>query len=255
MPITAPPWPTLFRRAGDHALQLLFPPICAACSADIEASSTTIRLCRTCVGVLPLVREPVCPRCALPIPSTAGVDLECPHCARQPLGFDRTFAVGWYDGLLRNLVLRMKTDNRGLVAAALADLTVKRLEDRPGWQSFDMVLPAPMHWRREWQRGVNASALFSAALARRLEWPLRPRLLRRRRHAPRQAGLSRQGRFRNVRREIEVSRRRTNLRGARVLLVDDVMTTGATSSESARALKKAGAKDVAVLVIARAKGN
>jgi ComF family protein len=117
--------------------------------------------------------------------------------------------------------------------------------------NLDAVVPVPLHWVRRWQRGYNQSSAIAYGLASRLRLPFRPGWLRRTRNTPSQTKQTASGRRDNVRGAFAVPRR-VRLDGQTVLLVDDVMTTGATASEAARALRKAGAGRVAVAVLGRA---
>lgn len=244
----------LLRTAGEHTLDLLFPPICVACGSDIQADATNRRLCCWCLGQLPRVDQRVCQKCAAPLPATDGIALDCPICSNQSFRFDKTIALGWYDGLLRELILRMKTDRSASIAYALADLVADRLKDGLAAATIDLAIPVPMHRRKQWQRGVHATSLLCDALARRANIQCTDRLLKKSRATTPQIGLSRVGRQRNVRGALTIGRR-VNLRGQTVLVVDDVMTTGATSNEAARVLKHAGARQVLIAVAARTKGG
>jgi ComF family protein len=116
---------------------------------------------------------------------------------------------------------------------------------------FDLVVPMPLHWFRRWRRGFNQSELLAREVSRRLGLPMAAGVLARRRHAPPQSGLSSAARRRNVAGLFSV-KDRLEVEGRRVLLVDDVLTTGATAQSAARALKSAGAAQVVVLTLARA---
>ena len=242
----------LLRGVGHHALELLFPPLCAACGKDVEPDGASTRLCCCCLAELSLINSPACLRCSAPLPTSDGVALDCPICNKERFSFDATVAAGWYQGLLRDLILRAKTDRTAVVAHALAELLVEPFADFLGERTIDVATPAPMHRRRQWQRGVHATSLICNALAGCFALRRQGRLLKEGRHTPPPIALSRVGRVRNVRATMAVGRA-ANLRDRTVLLVDDVMTTAATSSEAARVLKKAGAREVVVAVVARTK--
>ena len=175
---------------------------------------------------------------------------ECAHCREQKLWFDRAIALGDYDGLLRDQALAMKTDRSERLARALGQLIAARLSDEIDETPPDAIVPAPMHAWRRLARGTNPPAALAATLGRELGLPVFSGLLYRRRNTQPQLGLSQPARFRNVRGEMQV--RKSYLFDApHVLLVDDILTTGATCSEAARMLKRAGAARVTVLVAAR----
>jgi ComF family protein len=159
--------------------------------------------------------------------------------------------LGRYEQTLRDAVLRCKHPGEEPLMVALSRLlfTERGLELaalRP-----TCVIPIPMHWSRRLLRGVNSPEVVARVLAKKLSVPLRPRLLRRTRPTEKQANLTAWQRKRNVRRAFR-SRIAKMPAGARVLLVDDIMTTGATANEAARTLRRAGAEFIAVAVLARA---
>lgn len=232
------------------AVDLLFPPRCGACNSELPEGHSSEVVCRECRNELRLIDWPVCPRCAAAIPEAGGVELACSHCRGAKLRFDRALALGSYEGLLRSWVMRMKSDRRGLATRILCELAWQRLGDQLAALGADVVAAVPMHPWRRWQRGVNPPRDFAEQMARKLGVPAAGGLLRAVRNIPPQIGLSRPARFRNVAGEMAV-RPGYLLQAAHVLLVDDILTTGATASEAARALKRAGAKEVTVLVIAR----
>jgi ComF family protein len=248
-------WLTTAYRAG---IDLVFPPQCVACSgdlADVDVAAPHDRqwrhsLCRQCDEQLELIDWPVCSRCAAPVPATDGVELACNHCRGDKLRFQRTLALGSYEGRLRQLVMRTKVDRHGAIAHALAELAWRRLQHQLLELKIDVVTAVPMHRWRRWQRGTNGPLHIAARLAEKLAVPCAGQMLRLVRNVPPQVGLSRPARFRNLAGEMAVGAS-YHLAAARVLIVDDILTTGATCSEAARVLLRAGAADVTVLVLAR----
>jgi ComF family protein len=237
-------------RGCGAAVDLLFPPRCVACAADLSQADSRVMLCRDCRDQLPLIEWPVCLRCAAPVPTTDGVELACNHCRGDKLRFDRTMALGAYEGNLRQLVMRMKTDRSQLVANTLVELAWQELGARLLDLNVTAIAPVPMHLRRRWQRGVDPPRAMAERIAAKLGVPAAVGLLRLKRNVAPQVGLSRPGRFRNIAGEMAV-RSTYHLQAAHVLLVDDILTTGATCSEAARVLKRAGAKQVTVFVMTR----
>jgi len=211
-------------------------------------------MCAACRAELPLIDWPACPKCAAPVPATGGVELACNHCRGAKLRFSRTVALGSYEGLLRQLVMRMKTDRSELVARTLADLAWEELGPVLSNLNVDVVAAVPMHPWRRWQRGTNPPQTLAELLAKRLGVPAAADMLRLVRNVPPQIGLSRPARFRNVAGEMAV-RATYHLAASHVLLVDDILTTGATCSEAARVLRRAGAAEVTVFVLARRPGD
>ncbi len=170
----------------------------------------------------------------------------CALCRRGLRGFDAAYAYGAYEDRLRELIHLFKYGRIRPLGRRLGEWLAGAA---PLDQAFDIVVPVPLHWRRRWQRGFNQSELLASAVARRFAAPL-VRALRRRRATLVQAGLSNAGRRENVAGAFSVKRREA-VEGRRILLIDDVMTTGATAAACAFALKRAGARYVALLTLAR----
>ena len=281
MATTMPAW---LRRAKGHAIDLLFPARCLSCGADLlpemaemgppGVSPYEVNFCATCTGELEAgkgetgIREnggrfqtarKVCHRCAARIPDLPGI--ECPHCNRKKLWFDRAVALGPYEGRLRRLVLRMKRDRTETIAKALGELVCRQLESFRWAGQFgesdpgeaNLVLPVPMRLWKQVARGTNGPAVLAQVIGRHFGLSVESGVLGSSRNLSPQKGLSRQSRFQNVRGGM-VLRAGYPLAAAKVLLVDDILTTGATCSEAARILKQAGAADVTVVVIARTAG-
>jgi ComF family protein len=159
--------------------------------------------------------------------------------------------LGEYDGLLRKVVLRLKNRRGEALAELLGQCWAERETTRFGALRADAVVPVPLHFWRRMGRGYNQSEALSRGLARRLGLPCEAGWLQRVRHTPRQTGQSAAGRLKNVRGAFALGPR-AQVAGRCLLLVDDVMTTGATASEAARVLRANGARHVAVAVLARA---
>lgn len=157
--------------------------------------------------------------------------------------------MGPYDGLLRDMILRSKHSSGEGSAEVLAGVWAETVGNKVSALNADLVVPVPLHWRRHWSRGFNQSEVLGQALARCLRLSCKPRWLRRIRNTPRQTQQTPSGRRDNVRGAFAASRR-ADLRGKTILLVDDILTTGSTCSEAARALRQAGARQVHVVVLA-----
>jgi predicted amidophosphoribosyltransferase len=168
--------------------------------------------------------------------------------------FDRTIALGHYEGQLRDLVLRMKEAAGDAVSIAMGRLMMERCGERLAACNIDVVAPIPLHWRRRIVHRTNSAAVLAEVLSAKLRVPRADRLLRRTRPTLRQFDLNPPKRWENVRRAFAV-RAGYHLRDAHVLLVDDILTTGATCSEAAKVLRAAGAARVTVAVVARAFGE
>jgi ComF family protein len=167
-------------------------------------------------------------------------------CRRGLAGFDAAISYGEYSGALRQLIHLFKYAKVSTLADEFGTLLSRAL---PREQRFDVLVPMPLHWMRRWHRGFNQSELLARALSRRTGIPV-SNAMRRRRSTPPQAGLTNAERRTNVAGAFAV-RSRKAVEGKHVLLIDDVLTTGATASACASVLKRAGAKRVSVLTLAR----
>jgi ComF family protein len=234
---------------GGAVLDALYPPVCAACGTETGSAGG---LCPACFREAPFIAGAVCAACGLPMagPPTAG--LVCDGCRHAPPAWGEGRAAALYDGPIRRAVLALKHGDRLDIATAAAPWLLRA--GRPLVARADLIAPVPLHWTRLAWRRFNQSAELARALCRLAARPeaLAPDLLRRIRRTPSQEGRSRAARHANMAGAVAVSRRwATRIEGRRVLLVDDVMTTGATLSACAEALRAAGAAGVDVLVLAR----
>jgi ComF family protein len=229
---------------------LLFPPRCALCDGELPTSQHPL-LCVACQSRLLPEAPPRCPRCALGLRQVQVTEDGCPHCVGEGFHFRRAWAIGDYERDLREALLRMKHAREEPLAAAMAELVFARIGDELSAWRPDLVAPVPMHWLRYWFRGTNSAATLADILARHLGTKATGGLTRRRRFTRPQSGLSPPQRLANVRGAFRVRRKRT-LAGKSVLLVDDILTTAATTNEIARLLLRAGAREVGVVVVARA---
>ncbi len=232
--------------------RLLFPPRCALCDADLTMARGDVPLCDDCRALLGPEVWPCCPRCGAAGPNKDTAE-DCGLCRETPLQFDTVIPLGAYKGELRNVVLRMKRPHHESLAAAMGVFLAVRRRAQLVNLRPDIVVPVPMYWTRRVRRGVNSPEILAKCLGKALKATVRRRVLVRRRNTLPQATLSPRQRFRNVRGAFRVPAR-YNLEDMRVLLVDDILTTGATCSEAAGVLKQAGAAVVAAAVIARAQG-
>ncbi len=234
---------------GRGLLHLVYPGHCLACGLPLEEDQASF--CAPCSAALFTDPVPCCPRCAATVGPFGVVDGQCSRCRDEGFAFEAALRLGPYDGLLRQIILRLK-DQRG---EGLAELLGERWAEQAG-PSFralrpDAVVPVPLHFWRRMARGYNQSLAVARGLSVRLGVPCRRWWLHRVRNTPPQTAQSAAGRKENVKGAFAV-RSGAGLRGCRVLLVDDVMTTGATAGEAARVLRAAGAAAVAVAVLARA---
>jgi ComF family protein len=193
----------------------------------------------------PLSAEFFCTSCRTPFQNSFPLDAagRCALCRSGLRGFDAAYSFGAYQGVLRELIHLYKYGKIRTLARPLSALLLQAV---PRDEAFDAIVPVPLFWRRRLQRGFNQSELLARGLARGTGIPV-VNALRRVRPTPTQAGLSNSVRRQNVAQAF----RSRSVQGKRILLIDDVMTTGATAASCALALKQAGARRVALLTVAR----
>jgi ComF family protein len=239
------------REIGRGLLHLVYPNLCHVCSASLPPAAGSF--CPACRDGLFVDSHTVCPRCAGTVGPFAVIDDCCALCRGESFPFEHVLRLGAYDGLLREAVLRLKWHTGEGLAELLGERWAER--DRTKFEAVkaDVLVPVPLHWRRRWRRGYNQSEALSRGIASRLGLPCRARWLCRVRNTPSQTLQTHTQRRDNVRGAFEV-RRGVRLDRMCVLLVDDVMTTGATASEATKALRKAGAARVVVAALSRAQG-
>lgn len=235
------------RAATDAALSILLAPACAACHRLLDHPSRGC-VCEACWSSVSLITPPVCDRCGDPVALASDL---CRRCRRMPRAIDRGRAAGHYQDSLRDIVHAFKYEGRRSLAKPLAALMRRQAGDL--LDGVDWVVPVPLHWRRERERGFNQASDLARALIS--AQPRRPRLLhalRRVKHTTVQAELPAARRHKNVRDAFALSLGTHQLKESCVLLVDDVSTTGATIDACARVLKDAGrVKEVRALTAAR----
>lgn len=229
------------------AVNALIPPICPLCQRSISAPG----LCAGCFTKLSLVTPPACRQCALPFDHDQGNPI-CGACLAKPPAFDRATAALRYDDTARQLILALKHGDRLDIAPLLARIIQPRCDDLA---EADLVIPIPLHRWRFFRRRFNQSAEIARHLLVEAGLPqtiMQPDVLIRHRNTPSQGRKTRHQRSLNMRGAFRVNPARSSaLQQARVLLVDDVMTTGSTLDAAARVLKRHGAVSVAAVVAAR----
>jgi len=238
----------VFRRAAARILDLILPPRCVACGTSLSGGADAGALCAGCWSSIEFLSPPLCRRCGYPFEFELGEDSLCPACRTEPPVFDRARAVFRYDSASRPMLLAFKHADRTDLAPAFGRWLARAGEELLA--EADIVAPVPLHWTRLFSRRYNQAALLAQIAARQAGRPFAPQLLiRRKRTAPQFSG--RAARRRNVAGAFTVPpARRREVDGRRVLLVDDVRTTGATLDACARALKSVGASGVDVLTLA-----
>jgi ComF family protein len=235
------------RTAAGAVLDMVLPPRCLACGEPVAGIR---QLCAPCWSGAEFVSDPKCARCGLPLDFDLGADAVCGACARQAPVYHRARAALRYEGTGRSLILALKHGDRTDAAPALAAWMARAGSDVLA--ECDMIVPVPLHRRRLFDRRFNQSAMLASALGRIAAKPCLPEALVRARPTPPQKGLSRAARFRNLAGAISLRDGvGQTLADQRILLIDDVMTTGATAESCTRALLRGGCAGVDVLTVAR----
>lgn len=229
-------------------LDFFFPRACAGCGCpDPEPHRY---FCWECRSAFRLVQPPWCRHCGNPVSGRIGHAYTCSACSQHPPHFDGARAVLRDEGPPAEAVRALKYGRQTWLAADLAELMLEGYRTYYAQESIDAVCAVPLHWGRRFRRGFNQATLLGAPLARHFGLDWHPGILRRIRPTPSQTRLTAAARAHNVRAAFRARSSRW-LRGRRILLVDDVMTTGATADACARVLKAGGAARVWVLTLVR----
>ena len=230
-------------------LDIVFPPLCHHCRRFIPGSGSVL-ICRECLSTAKAVGSPLCTVCGVPFLTEGGTDHACGSCLAKPPPFDAARAATLHEGAVRELIHRFKYNGRMQVRRSLALLTAERLAGFAAESGAELIIPVPLHARRIRQRGFNQAILLGELLGREWCLPISRHLLQRIRWTEPQVTLSGAERAANVRGAFAVAEP-ARVKGRRLMLVDDVLTTGSTVAECSRVLKRAGASAVFVATVAR----
>lgn len=226
---------------------VLFPPLCLSCNAPVAEHHS---LCGGCFGKISFLTGNCCAQCAIPLHFNMGVGSKCGACLKSPPYFDSTTAICRYETTSSKLVTGIKYSDRLHLIKSIAGMMADKAQ--PDIATTDLIIPVPLHFIRQWRRMSNQSALLASEIARKTKKPWRSDVIKRTHHTPPQASLTRKRRHTNVAKAFAIEDKKHKfIAGRNIMLVDDVMTTGATLNACAKALKDAGAAKVQVLVFAR----
>jgi ComF family protein len=229
---------------------VFFPSQCLLCACSLKGEL----LCTNCQYDLPhSYGQLLCRQCGLRIESLSDF---CGHCLRHPPAFSRSFIPFAYqhplDHLIHKFKYRRSLTSGQLLGEMLADYLKHYAQEHEDWLPPDLIIPAPMHWLRRWQRGFNQAEILGQYVACELGIPLITHIIQRDHKIPAQKELSRLERQKNLRKAFSIAEKNhTHIQGKRIALIDDVVTTTATVRELSQLLMKAGAKDVQVWALAR----
>jgi ComF family protein len=232
--------------AARLALDIALPTLCVACREPVNGDG----VCAECWAKLSFIAAPLCPRLGIPFVYDPGPDLLSMEAIANPPAYRRARAAVRYDEVARTLVHGLKYQDRTDLAPAMGRWMARA--GRELLSEADMLIPVPLHWRRGWTRRYNQSGALARVIERQSGVKVKSELLRRVRATEQQVGLSRSQRASNVQGAFKVSTdQQSEVQGRRVVLIDDVLTSGATVDACARALLRAKADQVDVLVFAR----
>jgi ComF family protein len=226
--------------------RVALPELCAACREPVEGTG----LCAKCWSQLSFIAPPYCERLGIPFAFDGGPGLLSMEAIAEPPAYGRARAAARYDEIARTLVHALKYGDRLDLAPSMGRWMANA--GTPLLEGADALVPVPLHWRRQWARRFNQAAILAEVIARESGTKVAHRALKRRRATPQQVGLDKSARAQNVQGAFRVpAEGRSEVHGRKLVLIDDVLTTGATVDACARALLRAGARSVDVLTFAR----
>lgn len=241
-----------FKRWLEAPLRLVFPHVCQVC-LDATASAEEGYVCEKCVRSLRQIQAPCCQRCGLPFEGEISSGFECPNCHGVRFYFESASSSVIANTLMLDLLHRFKYQGALWLEPLFERLFLEMLSNDHMRSEWDCVLPVPLHFVRERERGYNQSSLLAQTMADRLDLPFCGKVLKRIAPTPSQTMLNRRERAENVANAFSVVADEA-VASKCVLLIDDVLTTGATTNACAEVLMKAGAQVISVRTLARGLG-
>lgn len=236
----------MFRDALRQLLDCLYPPVCPVCRSLFTSDKPS--LCFNCQNLIKKNKPPFCARCSRYLADSP--HRFCRECRRRKPRFDYAWASAIYDDHMKNLIHLFKYGQKTALRHSFVDLLSSFIDTYSlNIQRFDYVVPIPLHSTRLRERGYNQSQLLAEGISQKFRIALSCNNIQRIRHTPNQALLTRKERFTNIQGAFRISRP-LQFKNRNCLLIDDLLTTGATASETARVLKAAGAKKVGLLTVA-----
>ena len=234
----------------DAFLNFLFPVKCLLCHKDLLHAQG---LCDVCFLGMEYISPPICLKCGIPFPSDVGRDHLCGNCLTSGVHFGKARAVGHYKGTMQEAIHQFKHKKKVLLAGPLGALMADYDSDEIDFESYDLLIPVPLHFKRLRERGFNQALSLARSIGRKYEIPIDYTGLKRIRWVEPQTNLKMKERKRNVMGAFYISdRHREMYEGKSILLIDDVYTSGATVNECSKVLMNAGTSGVDVLTLCRA---
>ncbi len=241
--------PPIARRCLAAVAELVWPRYCLVCDVPLPETAPAGCVCEACRAAILTDPHDTCPRCTSTVGPHTDTTKGCPRCKNERFRFASAVRLGPYDGPLRDAILRMKHAPGEPLAETLGELWASARRESLLKSDPTAVVPIPLHWRKRWHRGYNQSESLARGVASALGIPCVPRFLARVRPTPSQVAQSPTERRENVRGAFRC-RVRVKSPEERILLIDDVLTTGATADEAAGVLRAAGVAQVSVAVLA-----
>lgn len=234
----------------DAALDFIYPPVCQICGGR-RCGALEGYVCADCwIKGVRFIKAPFCDRCGLPYQGEITISFDCSNCREMDLQFRYARSAVVAGGTVLEVIHRYKYNRALWFEPFLADVLVRQAEPLLNQERWDMMIPVPLHPVKQREREFNQAERLAAPLSRALKIPLRSDILRRTTETRTQTLLSRSERAANVRHAFAL-KTSDSLRGLKIIVFDDVLTTGATTSACARELRAAGAEDVCVWTVAR----
>jgi len=229
---------------GKAFLNIVFPPVCLNCHVRIDNADKF--LCESCTLKIEPITEKICSRCGSLV-SEAG----CESCVEHRWYFTKARSLFPYEGVLKELIHELKYKEMANIGRFLGDKAVSYIREKHYPEECDVVTAIPLHPVRQRERGYNQAGLLAATIAKEMDWLYQAKLIERKRYTATQTSLSRNEREANIRQAFRVQKN-IDVKQKKILLIDDVFTTGATVNAASQILKDAGAEAVYVLTIGRA---
>lgn len=232
-------------------IDLIYPPICLDCRGTLENPANPF-FCNLCWGKIQNIAGMVCPRCGKPLGANERLIKErCNRCQKISVYYDSARSVALYQNSIRKAIHDLKFKYKTKMVPFLGQMLVEYFIQHFNSDNFDYILPIPLHWTRKWFREFNQSELLANYMSSQVGLEVNLSLLKRSKYTRKQSTLKGRQKYKNIFDAFAVPNPK-EVAGLKILLIDDVFTSGVTINEASRSLKNAGAKEVHVLTLTRA---